>query len=149
MTALVVVIIVLLALGALAGLIVLLVGRVVRFWSRTREQANVIYSVQMELMALGNATLQRCNGAAVTSNGNGKGVSDDAQARAALRRDLALLRDDHLRRITQEMLDCTRRLPRTPSAAEADRVGHEMQALQERFRARSNEVVRDMRLGRA
>ncbi len=142
---------VVLALGVLAGLIVFGGSRLVRIWSRAHEQENVVHSVQMEVMALAYSTLQRCdahalNGYAVASSPNGDWAQNDA--RAALRKNVGLLKDDHLRQLTRDLLDCTGRLSPRSQPAEVARVRDEVRSLQERFRARSNEVQRDIRLGR-
>lgn len=143
-----------LALGVLAGLIVLGGSRLVRVWSRAREQDSVVFAVQMEVMALAQATVLRCD--AVDPNGhgaygaslNGQASREVAQARAALGRNIGLLKDDTLRQITREMIDCSGRLPASPRPADAAAVREQVRTLQERFRQRSDEVQREMRLGR-
>jgi hypothetical protein len=127
-------------------------SRLVRAWSRAHEQENVVHSVQMEVMALAYATLQRCdaqglNGyAAASAVPNGMSAQNDA--RAALRKNVSLLKDDTLRQITRDLLDCTGRLSARSQPAEVARVRDEVRSLQARFRVRSDEVQRDMRLGR-
>ena len=124
-----------------------------RHQSRTRDQASTVHALQMALFGLVMASRQRFD--AVSGNGRGdwRGgdapwVAADAKIRPTVQRNLPLIEDVQLKQLTTELLDCTGRLFVAADPAEAARLNSEVEALHERFRARTTEVVRALAVRR-
>ena len=119
-----------------------------RHRSRTSDQASTVFALQMALYAMVQASRPTFNG----SSDNGQGPSQpgpgDAQARQRVLKQLELVEDVELRRITDQLLEHSHRLLTTTDAIAAARLQGEVETLQERFRSRTTEVVRDLNLRR-
>lgn len=148
----VVVIVVVLSLSVCGALVVFVIGRLVRHWSRTREQASIVFAVQMALFAMVQGALERND--AARHNGQWVGparpdpqrASVERRARATIASSAGLLRDHALRSLTDQLLLRTEQLVTATDAAEAARIRDEVEALHAGYRARSVQVVRTLRL---
>ncbi len=72
----------------------------------------------------------------------------DASVRPTVVAQLPLIQDGELRQLTNELLEATRQLAAAGNAEAAAGLRSEVDDLHERFRWRSNEVVRQLNLGR-
>lgn len=119
----------------IVGLIGLTLTGLGRHRSRTRDQTSTIYTLRTSVMAL-----------AQTSALGWTAV--DSSVRPTIVAQLPLIQDVELRRLTNELLDTTGRLAAMPDPVENTSLRQEVDDLHERFRARSNEVIRQLKLGR-
>jgi hypothetical protein len=149
----VVVIIVVLSLAVCGALVVFVIGRVVRHWSRTREQASIVFAVQMALFAMVQAALERNDATRYNGQWVGSGRPVDPQwnsasrkARATVVNSAGLLRDAELRSLTDQLLLRTEQLVTATDAGQAEQLRHDVEALHACYRARSVEVVRTLGL---
>ena len=145
------VLVVVVALGVIGALVVLLVRLLSRHWSRTREQANVVYGLQMALFGVVQSADQRVaawrgDGHVTSAGPDREWTAADATARAAARANLGLLEDRQLRQLTVELLDRTHEMVTALDADAALCIRKDVETLQQSFRARTNEVMRDLRL---
>ena len=119
-----------------------------RHRSRTTDQASTVFALQMALYAMVQASRPTLNGS--TDNGHGplRPGAGDGDARQRVLKQLELVEDVELRRITGQLLEHSDRLLTTTDAASAARLQGEVETLQERFRSRTTDVVRDLNLRR-
>jgi hypothetical protein len=119
-----------------------------RHRSRTSDQASTVFALQMALYAMVQASRPNLNGS--TDNGRGplRPGAGDGEARQRVLKQLELVEDVELRQITGQLLEHSRRLLTTTDAASAARLQAEVDTLQERFRTRTTDVVRDLNLRR-
>ena len=138
------------ALAAVGALVVFGVRRLSRHWSRTREQANVVFAMQLGVIGAVQAAEQRCeafSGDGQSGPGGGAPwLATHASARAAVLSPVGLVQDRGLRQLTRDLLDCTGRVVATSEAGEAARLRSEVDVLHRDFKVRSVEVVRTLRL---
>ena len=119
-----------------------------RHRSRTSDQASTVFALQMALYAMVQASRPTLNGSTDNGRGPSRPGPGDGQARQRVLRQLELVEDVELRRITGQLLEHSRRLLATTDAASAAHLQSEVDTLQERFRARTTEVVRELNLRR-
>ena len=119
-----------------------------RHRSRTADQASTVFALQMALYAMVQASRPSLNGSAENGQGPARPGAGDGQARERVLKQLALVEDVELRQITGQLLEHSRRLLMTTDGASAARLQGEVDTLQERFRSRTTEVVRDLNLRR-
>jgi hypothetical protein len=119
-----------------------------RHRSRTSDQASTVFALQMALYAMVQASRPTLNGSADNGHGPSRPGPGDTEARHRVLKQLELVEDVELRRITGELLEHSRRLLTTTDAASATRLQSEVETLQDRFRSRTTEVVRDLNLRR-
>ena len=116
--------------------------------SRTSDQASTLFTLQMALYAMVQASRPPLDGVSHNGRGPVSPAGGDGPARETVRRQLRLVEDAQVRQITGQLLECSHRLRAATDAASAARLWHEAEALQERLRGRSTEVVRKIGLRR-
>lgn len=129
-------VVVVVAVAVVAGLIGLTLGGLGRHRSRTRDQESTIYTLRTAVVALVQTSTQGWTAA-------------DSSVRPTIVAQLPLISDGELRQLTNDLLDTTRRLG-SPGGnpEERQRLHDELDDRHERFRLRSNEVIRELKLGR-
>jgi len=128
-------VIVVAAVTLVLGLIFVVLGGLGRHRSRTTDQTSTIYTLRTAVAALAQTSAQGW-------------TAVDSNVRPAVMAQLPLIRDAELRQLTNELLETTRRLAAVADPVENTDLRDEVDALHERFRGRSNEVIRELRLGR-
>jgi len=123
------------AVTVLVGVGSVILGRMRRHRSRTRDQASTIFTLRTAVLALVQTSTQGW-------------TAVDASVRPTVVAQLPLLQDSELRQLTTELLETTRQLAATGDAESGAGLRDEVDDLHERFRWRSNEVVRQLNLGR-
>lgn len=144
----VLVLVVVVAIVVIVASIVLGMALASRHRSRTTDQASTVFALQMALYAVVQASRPTLNGSSDNGHGPVRPGADDGQARQRVLKQLELVEDVELRQITALLLDHSRRLLTTTDAASAARIQSEVETLQERFRSRTTDVVRDLNLRR-
>lgn len=144
----VLVIVVIVAVAVIVAAIALGMGLATRHRNRTSDQASTVFALQMALYGMVQASRPTLNGS--SQNGDGAVVAGpgDNQLRERVLKQLQLVEDVELRRITGQLLEHSQRLRTARDAATAARLQEEADALQERFRARTTDVVREINLRR-
>jgi hypothetical protein len=153
-TPFVVVVVVLVALGAVGATVVLGLRWADRHLSRTRHQQSTVHALQLALFALVEASRQRFD--AATLNGQwpararveGSWASAYAQARPTVVRQLALVEDPELKELTSRLLESSGQLLATSDPATAARLWREVEGAHDRLRLRTVEVTRSLNLRR-
>ena len=146
--------IVVVAVAVIIGLIGVIAVGLGRRRSRTSDQASTIFALRTAVVALVQAATQGYEVAADDAEGGERRrvgtpwTSVDSTVRSRVTAQLPLVRDDRLRQLTTDLLEATRRLGAAGGGAEGAALCRQVDELHERFRARSNEVVRDLNLGR-
>ncbi len=123
------------AVTIVIGLTYLTLAGLRRHRSRTRDQTSTIYTLRTAVVALAQTSAQGW-------------TAVDSSVRPAVVAQLPLIQDVELRQLTNELLETTRRLAAMPDPVANERLREEVDDLHERFRARSNEVIRELKLGR-
>jgi hypothetical protein len=141
-------VVVVLAVVVIVASILLGMALAARHRSRTSDQASTVFALQMALYAMVQASRPTLNGS--TDNGHApvRPGPGDGQARQRVLKQLELVGDVELRQITGQLLEHSRRLLSATDTASAARLQREVETLQERFRSRTTEVVRDLNLRR-
>ncbi len=146
--AVVLVVVVVVTVVVLVAAIAVGMGLVTRHRNRTSEQASTVFALQMALYAMVQASRPTLNGTSENGRGAAAPGHGDKEARERVLRQLQLVEDVELRRITSQLLDHSQRLRTASDAATAARLQQEADALQARFRARTTDVVRQINLRR-
>ena len=141
-------VVVVLAVVVIVAAIVVGMTLAARHRSRTTDQASTVFALQMALYAVVQASRPALNGSSDNGHGPLRPGPGDAQARERALKQLELVEDVELRRITEQLLEHSRRLLTTTDAASAARLQGDVATLQERFRTRTTDVVRDLNLRR-
>ena len=141
-------VVVVLAVGVIVASIVLGMRIAARHRSRTSDQASTVFALQMALYAMVQASRPSLNGSTDNGQGPARPGRGDGEARQRVLKQLELVEDVELRQITGQLLEHSRRLLTTTDAASGARLQGEVEALQERFRSRTTDVVRDLNLRR-
>ena len=141
-------VVVVLAVGVIVGAIVVGMSLAARHRSRTTDQASTVFALQMALYAMVQASRPTLNGSSDNGRAPARPGAGDAQARERVLKQLELVEDVELRQITGQLLEHSRRLLTTTDAASAAGLQAEVDTLQERFRSRTTEVVRNLNLRR-
>ena len=130
-------VIVVAAVAVVLGVIGLTLGGLRRHRSRTRDQTSTIYTLRTAVVALVQTSSQGWTGA-------------DSSIRPTVEAQLQLIQDGELRHLTSELLETTRRLAVAGNGEteEVKRLHDELDDLHTRFRMRSNDVIRELKLGR-
>lgn len=121
---------------------------VARHQSRTSDQASTVFALQMALYAMVQASRPSLNGSTDNGHGPGRPGRDDGEARRRVLEQLELVEDLELRQIAGQLLEHSRRLLVITDGPSAARLQGEVETLQERFRSRTTDVVRDLKLRR-
>jgi hypothetical protein len=138
------------------ALVGLLVGYAVvwleRRHRRTVDQAGTVRALQMSLFSVVQAA-ERHHDAVALNGDRVEGTTTtpapaEADARAAAATFRQMVRDRQLKDLTGRLLELTDQLLSTTDAATSRRLQGDVALLQDRFRARSIEVVRGLRRGR-
>ena len=127
--------VVVVAVVVLLGVIGLTLGGLRRHRSRTTDQTSTIYALRTAVVALAQTSSQGWTAA-------------DASIRPAVTAQLPLIQDGELRRLTDALLHTTDRLASAGDADDKMRLQQEVDDLHQRFRMRSNDVIRELKLGR-
>ncbi|HUQ63222.1 MAG TPA: hypothetical protein VM121_05685 [Acidimicrobiales bacterium] len=138
------------------GLVGLVVGYAVvwleRRHRRSVDQAGTVRALQMSLFSVVQAAERHHDAVALNGDrleGTTTTPADaEAEARAAAATYQSMVRDRQLKDLSDRLLESTSRLLSTTDAATAQRLQGDVELLQDRFRARSIEVVRGLRRGR-
>lgn len=115
---------------------------------RSSDQTSTIHALQMSLFSVAQAAERHHD--AVALNGDRLAgttttpAASEAHARAAAVTYVSLIRDRHLKTLGTQILQSSSRLLSTSNPSEAVRLQGEVTVLQDRFRERSVEVVRDL-----
>jgi hypothetical protein len=141
-------VVVVLAVGVIVASIVLGMRIAARHRSRTSDQASTVFALQMALYAMVQASRPSLNGSTDNGQGPARPGPGDGEARQRVLKQLELVEDVELRQITGQLLEHSRRLLATTDGATAARLQSEVETLQERFRSRTTDVVRDLNLRR-
>jgi len=128
-------VVVVVAVTVLVGASSVILARMRRHRSRTRDQASTIFTLRTAVVALVQTSTQGW-------------TAVDASVRPTVVGQLPLIQDSELRQLTNELLETTRRLAAAGNTEEGKGLRDEVDDLHERFRWRSNEVVRQLNLGR-
>ena len=144
----VLVIVVVVTVVVLVAAIAVGMGVATRHRKRTSDQASTVFALQMALYAMVQASRPTLNGTSENGQGAATPGHGDTQARERVLRQLQLVEDVELRRITSQLLEHSQRLRTASDAATAARLQREADALQARFRARTTDVVRQINLRR-
>lgn len=123
------------AVAVVVAVIALTMAGLGRHRSRTRDQASTIFTLRTAVVALVQTSTQGW-------------TAVDPSVRPTVVAQLPLVQDGQLRQLTTELLEATRRLASGGPTEEGDELRAEVDDLHERFRWRSNEVVRELNLGR-
>jgi len=146
--------VVVVAVAVVFGLIGVTLAGLGRHRSRTRDQASTIFTLRTAVVAMVQAATQGYEVAADDGSDGGRRrvgtpwASVDSTVRPTITTQLPLIQDAQLRRLTTELLEATRRLSLAGDTDEGARLCGEVDDLHKRFRTRSNEVVRELNLGR-
>ena len=143
----VLVIVVVVAVVVLVAAIAVGMSLATRRRNRT-DQASTVFALQMALYAMVQASRPTLNGASENGHGPVAPGPGDEQARERVRKQLHLVEDVELRRITSQLLEHSQRLRTASDAATAARLQQEADDLQARFRTRTTDVVRGINLRR-
>jgi hypothetical protein len=141
-------VVVVLAVAVIVAAILVGMALATRHRSRTSDQASTVFALQMALYAMVQASRPTLNGSSDNGQGPSRPGTGDGEARERVLRQLELVEDVELRQITGQLLEHSGRLLTTTDAASAARLQGEVETLQERFRSRTTEVVRDLNLRR-
>jgi len=128
-------VIVVVAVTVVLGLIFGILGGLGRHRSRTTAQTSTIYTLRTAVASLAQTSAQGW-------------TAVDSSARPAVMAQLPLIRDAELRQLTNDLLETTRQLAAVADPVENRDLREEVDSLHGRFRERSNEVIRELRLGR-
>jgi len=128
-------VIVVAAVAIVIGLTYLTLVGLGRHRSRTSDQTSTIYALRTAVVALAQTSAQGW-------------TAVDSSVRPAVVAQLPLIQDVELRQLTNELLETTRRLATMPDPVENTVLRKEVDDLHERFRARTTEVIRELKLGR-
>ncbi len=123
------------AVTVVIGLISLTLGGLGRHRSRGRDQTTTIYTLRTAVVALAQTSAQGW-------------TSVDSSLRPTIVSQLPLIQDVELRQLTNQLLDTTRRLAAVTDPVASEDLREEVDTLHEQFRRRSNEVIRELKLGR-
>jgi len=123
------------AVTVVIGLLYITLTGMGRHRSRTRDQTSTIYTLRTAVVALAQTSAQGW-------------TSVDASVRPTIVAQLPLIQDVELRQLTNELLETTRQLAAVADPVENESLRESVEALHERFRMRSNEVIRELKLGR-
>ncbi|MEN3315349.1 MAG: hypothetical protein V7605_1583 [Acidimicrobiaceae bacterium] len=128
-------VIVVVTVAVVAAVIALTTAGLGRHRSRTRDQASTIFALRTAVVALVQTSTQGW-------------TAVDASVRPTVVAQLPLVQDGQLRQLTTELLEATRLLASGGTTDDGDALRAEVDELHEQFRWRSNEVVRELNLGR-
>lgn len=123
------------AVTVLVGVGSVILGRMRRHRGRTRDQASTIFTLRTAIVALVQTSTQGW-------------TAVDGSVRPTVVSQLPLIQDSELRQLANELLETTRQLAAAGNAEAGAGLRDEVDDLHERFRWRSNEVVRQLNLGR-
>jgi len=141
------------AVTVVLGVIGVVLAALRRRRSRTTDQAGTIFALRTAVVALVQAATQgyevtAADGEVAERRRVGTPWAPvDAAVRPRVAAQLSLVQDDELRQLADELLHATRQLG-LAAGEEGESLCRRVDSLHERFRMRSNEVVRELSLRR-